>query len=104
MPHSSQIGRPKSRKYSSTSIGVGAAPTISHSHWSRPSFCRMAAFCSSGSALGSVTPCASRAALIFSQMRGTEPQIVGRTCGRCCTIIRASAMQVTVQPKAIEPW
>jgi hypothetical protein len=30
IPHSSQIGSPSAAKYSSTSTGVGAAPTTSH--------------------------------------------------------------------------
>ena len=77
IPHSSQIGSPSALKYSSTSTGVGAAPTTSHAHWSSPSFSRIAALCSSGSAAGSVTPWASSAAFIFSQMRGTAPHTVG---------------------------
>ncbi len=104
IPHSSQIGSPSAAKYSSTSTGVGAAPTTSHAHWSSPSFSRIAALCSSGSAAGSVTPCASSAAFIFSQIRGTEPQAVGRTSGRCCTTVRGSAMQVSVNPNTIEDW
>ena len=48
IPHSSQIGSPSAAKYSSTSTGVGAAPTTSHAHWSSPSFSRIAALCSSG--------------------------------------------------------
>ena len=82
IPQSSQIGSPSAMKYSSTSTGIGAPPDTSHSAWSSPSLDRIAAFASSGSALGSVTPCAPSAAIIFSQMRGTAPNTVGRTSGR----------------------
>ena len=44
-------------------------------------------------------PCASSAALSFSQIRGTEPQTVGLTSGRCATTSRGSAIEVTVLPQ-----
>ena len=98
IPHSSQIGSPSARKNSRTSGAIGAAPEISHSAWSSPSFSRMPARASSGRADGSVTPWASSAALIFSQMRGTAPQVVGRTSGSAATTSRGSGTLVIVAP------
>jgi hypothetical protein len=96
------MGMPRSRKYSSTSTGVGAAPATDHSTWSSPSFWRMPCLTSSGRPAGFTTPCFSSAALIFSHTRGTPPQTVGRTSGRCATTCFGSATDVTVHPKHIE--
>src|SRR5919108_5419213 len=104
IPQSSQIGRPSSLKNSSSSTGVGAAPTTSHSHLSRPSAARIAALSSPGSEAGFLIPFASSEALIFSQIRGTEPQAVGLTSGRCATTVRGSAIEVIVKPKTNEHW
>ncbi len=54
-------------------------------------------------ASGSESMRATRAALSFSQIRGTAPQTVGRTSGSAAATARGSATQVTVKPKAI-PW
>ena len=82
IPHSSWIGRPSARKYSSVSVAIGAAPETTNSSASRPSLARMPARTSSGSCAGSSMPCARSAPSIFSQMRGTAPQAVGRTDGQ----------------------
>ena len=98
MPQTSHISSPRSWKNSSTSSGVGAAPTSATRHWSNPSFASTAARASAGIAAGSVTPWASSAALIFSQMRGTATQTVGRASGSAATISRGSATTVIVVP------
>ena len=98
IPHTSVIGRPRSRKYSRTSIGVGAAPANETRTRSRPSFARTAARASSGIAAGSATPWASSAAFIFSQIRGTATHIVGRASGSAATTSRGSDTTVTVSP------
>ena len=50
MPHSSASGRPIAWKNSSTSTGVGAAPTLIASTWSSPSIARRPAKTSSSAA------------------------------------------------------
>ena len=64
----------------------------------------MPARISSGRDAGSVTPCASSAALSFSHTRGTAPQIVGRTSGSAATTARGSATDVTVKPSQHSDW
>ncbi len=91
IPHSSQIGTPRAPKNSNTSGAMGAAPDTVKRTSSRPSSCRTAVLWSSGRAPGSVTPLASRAALIFSQTRGTPPHAVGRTSGSAATTAFGSA-------------
>ena len=92
------IGIPRASKYSSTSIGVGAAPANETRTWSSPSFSRTAARASSGIAAGSVTPCASSAAFVFSQILGTATQTVGRASGSAAITVRGSGTTVTVSP------
>ena len=105
MPHSSQISRPSSSKKTSTSVGRRGRP-----HHERLALVEPEASPGSppagppGSAAGSVMPCASSAALSFSQILGTEPQTVGRTSGRWAITARGSAIDVTVLPITIEPW
>jgi hypothetical protein len=98
MPQASQMDNPRAWKYSNTCGGIGAAAQMSHCAWSSPSCVRMPAFTSSGRTLGSTIPLASRAALIFSQMRGTAPHALGRTSGSAPTTCRMSETAVTVAP------
>ena len=94
IPHTSQISMPSAAKKSRTSSGVGAAPVTNHSTSSKPSLARTA-----GPAAGSaVTPPACRAALSFSQTRGTAPKTVGRTCAATGMTSARLETQVTVAP------
>ena len=70
MPHSSASGRPIAWKNSSTSTGVGAAPTLIASTWSSPSIARRPAntsssarLTSSASSAGTSSPACSRRTL-----------------------------------------
>ena len=92
MPHTSQIGMPRASKNSSTSTGVGAAPTASQRASSSPS---RALSCSAGSA---AAPEASSAALSFSHTRGTPPNDVGLTWATTAKTCVGSATGVTVWP------
>ena len=87
-------------KNSSTDGAIGAAPENNTSAWSSPSWARMPAFVSSGKTVGSVTPLTSRAALIFSQMRGTASQAVGRASTSPAEHGFRVSMQVMVEPVA----
>ena len=76
-------------KYSSTSTGIGAAPTTKRSHSSSPSAARTASF---------GTPPASSAAFAFSHTRGTAPKIVGCTSRTTVITSRGSGQHVSASP------
>ena len=90
------------RAYSSARAASTSSPACSARTLRRPtsSAQRTAARRSSS---GSASKPASSAALVFSQIRGTAPNVVGRTSGTNSITRRGSAQQVTSWPCTIAP-
>jgi hypothetical protein len=126
IPQISASGTPIAWKKTSTSRGVGAAPTLTSSAWSSPIAARSGAnsfsspiarvaassagicspACSSSTAraaaaisaraCSSPASLASRPAFSFSHTRGTAKNQVGLTAGKYAPICRGSGQQVIV--------
>ena len=93
MPHTSQIGMPSAAKNSSTSTGVGAAPTASQRAWSSP---RRSLAAASGAQRRGARGLERRLELLPHARDAAEA--VGRTWATTAMTCVGSATGVTVWP------